>query len=315
MNDYKDNRSPEEIEGDIERTRADVSSTIDAIQSKLTPGQLMDQAVSYARTSLPADFGANLGNTIRDNPMPVALIGVGIAWLMSSGRHSDGQARLRRQNAIHESTYDMSSSSHMEAGSSGDGTMHRAASKASETGRGLKDKASELGQRISDKTSAITGRAREMTQGARERMSGSAEGARGRVGEAQQRSQQQYYRAKDRFGHMIEEQPLMVGALGVAIGTLLGAVFPSTRREDEMMGRTRDNLLEKAKETASQQAETLKESAHRVAGAAEQEVDRVRSEASSSTGKRGNGHANQAGASGGADISKPGSEQGQQRPH
>jgi hypothetical protein len=96
MRTYEDNRRPEEIEGDLERTRAEVSSTIDAIQSKLTPGQLMDQAVSYLRTSAPADFGTNLSHAVRDNPVPVALIGVGIAWLMMSGQRADGRARWRR---------------------------------------------------------------------------------------------------------------------------------------------------------------------------------------------------------------------------
>src|SRR3569833_806481 len=103
MREQEDNRRPEEIENDIERTRAEVSSTIDAIQSRLTPGQMMDQAFAYARTSLPADFGANLGNTVRDNPVPVALIGVGIGWLMMLGQNSDGRARARRQSAAFES--------------------------------------------------------------------------------------------------------------------------------------------------------------------------------------------------------------------
>ena len=47
----EDPRRPEEIEDDIERTRAEVSSTLDAIQSRLTPGQMMDQALQYLRSS------------------------------------------------------------------------------------------------------------------------------------------------------------------------------------------------------------------------------------------------------------------------
>lgn len=313
MNEYNDNRRPEEIEGDIERTRADVSSTIDAIQSKLTPGQLMDQAFGYARGSLPADFGANLGNAVRDNPVPVALIGIGLAWLMTSGRRADGQARARRRQAEYDThVYVRDSGADYEgayltdhapdAGAEGssEGRVHRAASKASETGRELKDKAGELGHRISDKASALTGRAREMAQGAqgaaqrtRERVSGSAGGARARMGEVSQRSQQQYYRAKDSFGRMIDEQPLMVGALGLAVGTMLGALLPGTRREDELMGRTRDDLLERAKDTAREQAEHMKESAKRVAGAAEQEVERARHEASRHPQSQGSGQTNQ----------------------
>ena len=133
--------------------------------------------------------------------------------------------------------------------------MHRVASKAGETGRNLKDKASEVGQRISETTSALTSRARDATRSARERMAGSAEGVQSRAGQIGQRSQQQYYRTKDRFGQMADEQPLMLGALGLAVGTILGALLPSTRREDELMGQKRDELLEGTKQVAREQAE------------------------------------------------------------
>lgn len=318
MSDYNDNRRPEEIESDIERSRADVSSTIDAIQSKLTPGQLMDQAFGYARTSLPADFGSNLGNAVRDNPVPVALIGIGLAWLAASGRNSDGRARARRQARELESDYYYASDTEMDyegayatgsdMSATGEGRMHRAASKVGETGRNIKDKASELGHRISDKASALTGRAREMAGDARRKMSDSSGGARSRVGQVGQRSQQQYYRAKDSFGRMVDEQPLMLGALGLAIGTILGAALPSTRREDELMGRTRDDLLESAKGTAREKAGVFKESAQRVAKVAEQEVERVSSEASRT---RGDGQ----GQTSTSESMMPGGTKGQQLPH
>lgn len=294
MSDYQDNRRPEEIESDIERTRADVSSTIDAIQNKLTPGQLMDQAFGYARTSLPADFGANLGNAVRDNPVPVALIGIGLAWLAVSGRNADGRARQRRQKAeiqreshfyasdterAYEDAYGMEAAAGGRSSESED-AMHRAASKASETGRNLKDKASDLGHRISDKASALTGRAREMAGGAREKVSEGTGSTRARLGQVAQQSRQQYDRARNSVGHMVEEQPLMLGALGLALGTVLGALLPGTRREDELMGSTRDSLMDTAKRTAREQAGTVKESAQRVAKAAEQEVERVGSEVS-----------------------------------
>jgi hypothetical protein len=225
---HEDNRRPEEIESDIERTRAEMSSTIEAIQSKLTPGQLMDQAFDYARTSLPAEFSTNLRDTVRDNPMPVMLIGVGIAWLMASGRQGTGHA--------------------------GEGRMHRAASKVSETGHSLAGKASDIGHRVSDRTSEIAGRARDMGRGTRER-----------IGEISQRSQQGYYRTRDSLSHMADEQPLLLGALGLAVGTLLGAVLPNTRREDEFMGEKRDDLVQRAKGTMREQMDAVKESAHRVA--------------------------------------------------
>jgi ElaB/YqjD/DUF883 family membrane-anchored ribosome-binding protein len=286
MNDYdipqyvEDHRSPEEIEDDLERTRAEVSSTIDAIQNKLTPGQLMDQAFAYARTSLPAEFGSNLASTVRDNPVPVALMGVGIAWLMMSGRRNGngGTTRARRQS--YDDDYDHREDMQYAAqygdsgGMHGDklrGAMESVSEKGSEwraqaerKGRYAVDKASDLGHRIGDKASTLTGRARSIGSQTRDR-----------VNDIGQRSQQQYYRAKDGVHRVVDEQPLMVGVLGLAAGALLGALLPSTRREDEMMGGMRDELLDNAKETVSEQSERLKESAKRVADVAAEEAKAV----------------------------------------
>ena len=269
MKNQEDNRRPEEIESDIERTRTEVSSTIDAIQNKLTPSQLMDQAVAYARTSLPADFGANLSNAVRDNPVPVALVGIGIAWLIASGRNSDGQARQRRHAALYDEPSATTYSSGIETEGAHEGALHRAGSSIAGTGRDLKEKASDIGHRISDRTASVTGRAREMGHGARER-----------VGQISERSRQGYYRTKDSFSRMVDEEPLLLGALGIAVGTILGAVLPRTRREDEMMGETRDTLVERAKGTVREQAATVKDS-----------VQRVMEERTGDTGSMPNGHA------------------------
>lgn len=256
---YSD-RSSEEIESDIERTRAEVSSTLDAIQQKLTPGQLIDQAVSYARTSLPADFGANLGNAVRDNPLPVALVGIGLAWLMASGRNADGLARQRRRIAVREDMHAASYPARAHPDEHHDGTAHRAASKIGEAGREMKDKVSNLGHRIGDSTSSAANRAREMGQG-----------ARARIGEFSERSQRSYYRTKDSVSHIVEEQPLLIGALGLAVGTLLGAALPRTQREDEMMGEARDDLMGRAKDTLREQTTHVKESVQRTMDESERE--------------------------------------------
>jgi hypothetical protein len=263
MNDHDETLQPERIQSDIAHTRAEVSSTIDAIQRKLTPGQLMDQAVDYFRSSAPADFGANLGRSVRENPVPVALIGVGIAWLMMSGQGGMGRRYPRNEQYGGLSPEALGESS-------GEGTMHRAASAVGEAGRKVKDKVSEM-----------TSRAGEMMSSARERISESASGTRmhmselgGRMGELSGHTREQMYRARGTLTHVLEEQPLVIGAIGVAVGAVLGASLPSTRREDQMMGGTRDELMHSARDAVGEQAEAVKESAGRIAETARQEASR-----------------------------------------
>ena len=44
------------------------------------------------------------------------------------------------------------------------------------------------------------------------------------------------------------DEPLVFGAIAVAVGAAIGAALPPTRREDDLMGRTRDNLRDQAYE-------------------------------------------------------------------
>jgi hypothetical protein len=80
------------IERDLARTRARLDATIDALQEKLSPGQMVDQAVSYLKDTGGGEFGRNLMVSVRDNPIPVALVGIGLAWLMVSNAARGGGA-------------------------------------------------------------------------------------------------------------------------------------------------------------------------------------------------------------------------------
>ncbi|HZW21274.1 DUF3618 domain-containing protein [Noviherbaspirillum sp.] len=284
-----DNRSPEEIESDLERTRADFTSTIDAIQHKLSPSEMMDNAVDYALSTTPGAFSMNLVNSVRDNPIPVALIGIGIAWLMAAGRQTPAyepgrryarSVRRPRYAADYEGYEGYDENEYLAArdygaGEPEEGMMQRMSSKAGEAGSSIKDTASNVGQRISDTASSVTGRVQQAGQSARQRLQETAGSAQARMSEMRRRSQMQAGYAKDRFNEMYDEQPLAMGAVGLAIGAVLGAVLPSTRRENEMMGSMRDDLMHRAKETAREQADTLKQSAQRVAETAKKEAERV----------------------------------------
>ena len=78
-------KSPEEVQREVRQSRAEVEETLEAIQERLAPGQLFEQAVDYMRSSNGSDFLRNFGAAVRDNPVPVALVGTGLAWLILSG--------------------------------------------------------------------------------------------------------------------------------------------------------------------------------------------------------------------------------------
>jgi Protein of unknown function (DUF3618) len=82
-------RTTSEIERDLDRTRAEMSQTIDALQERLSPGQLFEQGMRYfysgggrSFTDGAAEFAQNFGRAVRDNPIPFALVTTGLVWLM-----------------------------------------------------------------------------------------------------------------------------------------------------------------------------------------------------------------------------------------
>jgi ElaB/YqjD/DUF883 family membrane-anchored ribosome-binding protein len=200
-------RDPNAILKEIERTREEMDSTLTAIEHRLTPGQLVDQGIDYLRKSGANEFVQNLAGQVKHHPLPVTLVGIGIAWLMATGRQQQS------------------------AGSS--------SSKLSEGTQAVRERMSQAGSSISD-----------LGQSARQRFGDLTDSARYQV-----------ERAKDSIDYMMREQPLALGAIGVAIGAVIAAMAPRTRKEDELMGDTRDQLIDQAKEVANAAVGTVKKEA------------------------------------------------------
>ncbi|WMT91070.1 DUF3618 domain-containing protein [Pelagibacterium sp. H642] len=74
-------KSSDEIEREIEARRARIEQRVDQITSRLSPGQLVDEALRFTREGPGADFTRNLGRSVVNNPLPVALMGMSLAWL------------------------------------------------------------------------------------------------------------------------------------------------------------------------------------------------------------------------------------------
>lgn len=93
MSKNQENRSPDEIEADIQETRAQLDDTLHELEDRLSPKQFMDSAYNYVRNGGANEFLSNLGQTIRQNPLPVLLTGIGIGWLIMSQRKANQQPR------------------------------------------------------------------------------------------------------------------------------------------------------------------------------------------------------------------------------
>jgi ElaB/YqjD/DUF883 family membrane-anchored ribosome-binding protein len=180
-------RAPSEIQAEIDRTRREMDGTLSAIEHRLTPGQLFDQCMSYLKDNGGTEFVSNLGNQAKKNPMPVALVGVGLAWLMAADKNSGTEPEYA------------------------------------------------VGDRLSQAKAGLADTANAM---------------RDRAASVRDTTREQIERAKSGVDTMMREQPLALGAIGLAIGALAAALAPRTQVEDRTLGPVRDDLAEKAAERA-----------------------------------------------------------------
>ena len=81
-------------------------------------------------------------------------------------------------------------------------------------------------------------------------------------------------RARRGFFDTLHEQPLVLGALGLAAGAAIGAALPTTEKEDEWLGDSRDRLAERAKEAGREQVEKARAAAGAAYSAAREEAER-----------------------------------------
>lgn len=86
QNDSTDRRNAGEIESDIADSRVRIDHTLDLLEDRFRPSAVFDQAWEYARAKREDGTTSWLQDTVVRNPLPIVLMGVGLAWLLLSGR-------------------------------------------------------------------------------------------------------------------------------------------------------------------------------------------------------------------------------------
>ncbi len=244
-----DRKSPERLEQEADQARARLERTVGALSDRLSPGELLDQGMRMLREN-GGEFGRNLANQVKQNPMPLVLTAIGLSWLMfGSGSASDASSKMRydraRQPMDNENVY-------------GDASSVVPTRAALDDKAGLIDRVSGAATEAKDKVTgaldATTARVHDMTNAVKD----TTQNARARV-------QETALNTRVTVANLLDEQPLVVGGLGLAIGAALGAMLPSTEAENRLFGEASSRITSKARNVASEQYDRVKETLQDVA--------------------------------------------------
>lgn len=244
--------SSEQLEREAEATRARIAATLAELRTRISPGQMLDDALDHARDGNGAELVRNLGRQAADNPVPVALLGAGLAWLMLAQRKSANGKGTRTNGDGSVATTEPASLNEMYDRTNRTTTM---ASKVEKTTRRVSRKVDAAAETSSDAATSAYDRASDMMDRARETTTETY----GRARDAAERSVSSAIDGARGITKFMQEEPLIVAGLGIALGALVGALLPATEIENRAMGEASDKLKRDAREATREQWERGKD--------------------------------------------------------
>jgi ElaB/YqjD/DUF883 family membrane-anchored ribosome-binding protein len=184
------------------------------------------------------ETGSTVTNVVRHNPIPFALMGLGLGmFIVSRVRNADSRT-------MRSGTYEQDSE--MGYGMA----TPRYAGLARTYGSSSGEYAGEARQYGTSNRSTIS----QMRETANEFAHDTAE----RVSHLGHQAKEGALRAGRGFQRMARENPLAMGAAAVAVGAAVGLALPTTRIEHEYMGEASEKLVDKAQQVAREAMDKVK---------------------------------------------------------
>jgi len=199
-----------------------------------TVGETISEVTEPARevAALAGNAIKEVGTTVADkiwkNPIPVALIGLGVGMLVVrnfSGRSYSSSSSSRTSLPNRRSNYSLGDVGDVGGVGLGGQSRQSRQSTGASTLNQVKETATDLASRAKDSASSVG----------------------------------------TRFGELCRENPLAVGAVAVAAGTAVGLMLPSTQFESEYIGETGERLVESVEDVARGALDKVQDAANQMA--------------------------------------------------
>ena len=271
-----DDPEVEALVGDIVETREEMTVTVEEIGDRLDPrnivagakdtvreatiGKVEDMAntagamVSDAGDTV-REAGSGIVDTITKNPIPAAMVGLGLGWLALSSRSSSKSHEKASWRYADR------------AWSTGDPTYR---SGDYSTGVGVMDQddrsaMDKVGERAGDIKGQVTRTVDDVTDQV------------GRIADdVPYRVRTTADQIGEEAGRLFEANPLAVGAIAVGVGAAIGMAMPATEMERRAISRPAHQVIARAEEVATDALEGVEESAREVEQTAREEDQKTR---------------------------------------
>jgi ElaB/YqjD/DUF883 family membrane-anchored ribosome-binding protein len=256
----------EALTQDIEQTRDEMSGTVEAIADRLDPANIVQDAKQTVRDATVGkvehmasnvadtasgfvdearytaqDAGTGILETVKRNPIPAAMAGIGIGWLLThrssgqSSRASWERARWTGSDRRFSRFDDYQAGRGSYGGGSDKSLTDRAGGAVDQVGQQASQFADTVGSKVS----------------------GAADQAKSTVGQVPDQVGGVARDVQWNAQRMVEENPLAVGAIAIAVGAAIGMALPETQTEQRILGPAAEKAISTAEQTASDAAQQL----------------------------------------------------------
>lgn len=218
---------------------------------------------------------------IRQNPLPAALIGLGLGWLWRQSRHGAQPGSVMRSQhrsprhvtpgELREQDQEVSPRGRAGDTTGGQGQGHeRDASLRERAG----DTVAQAKNVVGDFAGSAGDKIGQVASGAQDAVGGVASGAQEQVGQLGDRVGGRAQGTQTWFRRSLHDSPLSIAALAFAGGLAVGLRLPDTEWEDRMIGPTRETLRGKVQSAAQDTLQKVQHVASDVGESVKQEVQK-----------------------------------------
>jgi ElaB/YqjD/DUF883 family membrane-anchored ribosome-binding protein len=275
-------RSADQIAAQLDRDRALLAGSIEQLRDRLSANALMGDAVAYAK-SHAGHYAQAMDGAVRAHPLAAVMAGVGLAWLVLGRRNST----LDEAPIIAGTKFEALSRWEDEGGpvaplpevqdddswiAEADALRNLALDALAGIDAAARAKLRPLADTVRDRAEVLADLARQTKAAMLRGLEGLAADPRDRILALREKAYAARLAAVRQGTQLIEERPMVAGAIGMAIGAAVAAALPPTDTEDRMFGPERDRLMRRAQHALHHERLRASEVASRLAGTVASEV-------------------------------------------
>lgn len=311
------------LRAEIRETRERMSETLDQLSDRLNPNRLKAEVKENIREATVGrvenmarnaryrveETGQGMVGRIRENPIPAAMVGIGLGWLLFGGRRRDDRTMWERSYVSGgewdgQTGYvgDLSATTPRLMQDDANGGMGSTVNHEPGVVDRVKDRVSGIGETVRDTTTGFVSSTSEHVGETRERVTERVSEVADRAGEVigdvagrarhvassvGQGTRHGVHTMGDRFESTLDENPVAIGVVALAVGMAAGLAIPESRRERQMMGPYRDQLVDRVRDTVDETRERVQHVAERVVDETKDAAREVVEEAKASARSEG----------------------------